>query len=160
MLKKLKPYIISLLFTFAIALLSNYLVGDPSLLYNDLAKPKLAPPDYIFGIVWPILYVLMAVAAGVVYNSKCYSDRCESDKKSAILLYKVQLIFNGIWPILFFKFELFTFSFVWIVFLWLLILKMMYDFYKINKIAGYMILPYFLWVTFATYFNLMIAIFN
>ena len=160
MLKKLKPYIISLLFTFAIALFSNFVVGESTSMYDTIAKPALSPPPYVFGIVWPILYTLMAIGAGLVYTTECVTSKCTERKQSAILLYVVQLIVNGIWPILFFRFELFTLAFLCIVVLWLLILKMVYDFYKINKVAGYLIVPYLLWVTFATYLNLMIARLN
>ena len=160
MLKKYKPYIISLLFTFGIALLSNFLSGDSAEVYNSIAKPKLSPPSYVFGIVWPILYLLMSIAVGLIYNTKCDTVKCADNKKSAIRLYVVQLIFNAIWPILFFTFEMFTFAFIWIVILWILIIKMIFDFYKINKVATYMIIPYLLWVTFAAYLNLMIVILN
>ena len=160
MSKKYKPYIVSLLFTFGIALLSNYLVGASSVLYDSLIKPMLSPPANIFGIVWPILYTLMGIAAALIYTTSCNNDTCLSNKKSALRLYIVQLIFNGIWPILLFQFEMFTLSFIWIMILWVLILKMFFDFYKINKDAGYMIIPYLLWVTFAAYLNFMIAILN
>ena len=160
MLKKLKPYIFSFLFTFGIALLSNYFSSDSSTVYDNIVKPSLSPPPYLFGVVWPILYVLMAISAGLIYNSVCNNDQCRANKKSAIVLYIVQLIVNGIWPILFFQFEMFALSFIWILILWILILKMILEFHKINKVAAYMMVPYLLWVTFAAYLNLMIAILN
>ena len=160
MLKKYKPYIISLLFTFGIALLSNLLMGDSAEIYNNITKPPFAPPSVAFGIVWPILYVLMAIAAGLIYTSKCDTAQCEADKNTAIRLYIIQLIVNAIWPLLFFRFELFVFSFIWIAILWVMICKMVVQFYKINKTAAYLIIPYLLWVTFAGYLNLMIAALN
>ena len=160
MLEKYKPYVISLLFTFAIALFSNYLVGDSTMLYNTIVKPTFAPPASVFGIVWPILYALMAIAAGLIYGEECHSDTCQSSKKHSLRLYVIQLLFNALWPILFFNLELFALSFVWIIILWILILKMTIDFYKINKVAGYLVLPYLLWVTFAAYLNFMIATLN
>ena len=102
----------------------------------------------------------MAIAVGLVYTRKCYSIECGTEKRKAISLYIVQLIFNVIWPILFFRFELFFFSFIWIMILWVLILKMFISFYKIHKGAAYLILPYLLWVTFAAYLNFMIWFLN
>ena len=160
MIKKYMPYIISLLLTFGVTALGSFLAGDSTSFYTNLIQPELSPPSYIFGIVWPVLYILMAIAVGLVYTQKCSSIECKDNKKSAIKLYVVQLVMNALWPVLFFRFELFLISFIWLVVLWILILKMIIEFYKINKLAAYLLVPYLLWVTFAGYLNFMIWILN
>ena len=160
MIKKYKPYIVSFIVTFGIAALSSYFTGDSSIVYNDIVKPKFSPPGYVFGIVWPILYLLMAVAAGSIYKTENISEVAKTYKNKAIGLYLVQIIINGIWPVLFFKYEMFLISFIWIIILWILIIFMLIIFKKISNIAAYMIVPYFLWVSFAAYLNLMIYMLN
>jgi tryptophan-rich sensory protein len=118
--------------------------------YKNLNLPKLAPPSILFPIVWTILFILMGISAYIIYESN--SDQ----KQSALTIYGIQLLVNFIWPILFFNLELYLFSFIWIILLWLLIILMMTSFKKISSVAAYLQIPYLLWVTFASYLNFMI----
>lgn len=118
--------------------------------YKNLNLPKLAPPSILFPIVWTILFILMGISAYIIYESN--SDQ----KQSALTIYGIQLLVNFIWPILFFNLELYLFSFVWIILLWLLIILMINSFKKISNVAAYLQIPYLLWVTFASYLNFMI----
>ena len=118
--------------------------------YKNLNLPKLAPPSILFPIVWTILFILMGISAYIIYESN--SDQ----KQSALTIYGIQLLVNFIWPILFFNLELYLFSFIWIILLWLLIILMINLFKKISSIAAYLQIPYLLWVTFASYLNFMI----
>ena len=118
--------------------------------YKNLNLPKLAPPSILFPIVWTILFILMGISAYIIYESN--SDQ----KQSALTIYSIQLLVNFIWPILFFNLELYLFSFIWIILLWLLIILMMTSFKKISSVAAYLQIPYLLWVTFASYLNFMI----
>ena len=121
--------------------------------YNNLQKPPLSPPGFIFGIVWSILYLLMGIAYGIlVYKGK-------SDAKVS-KIYWTQLIVNLIWPILFFAFKLRLFSSIWIVILLILVINMIIKFYKKDKIIGYSQIPYLLWIMFATYLNIGVYILN
>ena len=110
----------------------------------------------MFPIVWGILYILMGTASYIIYSS----DAPEISKKKALGLYLVQLGLNFLWPILFFTFGLCTAAAVLIVILWVLILLTLLYFYRISKNAGYLIIPYLLWVTFAAYLNIAICIIN
>lgn len=129
---------------------SAFITGGGMELFQRINKPPLSPPGWLFPIVWAILYTLMGIASYLVITS----DVPPQEISSAIKTYIYQLIVNFLWPTFFFNFEWYFFSFIWIIVLWILILIMFRQFYKINKKAGYLIIPYLLWVTFAAYLNL------
>lgn len=116
-------------------------------------KPVLYPSGNVFFVVWPILYVLMGVAFYFVWKS-------DGDKTDACISYFLQLFFNFVWPILFFRLGLYLVALVWLVMLWLLIVDTILSFYKINKKASYLMLPYLAWTSFAVYLNFMIYVLN
>ena len=120
-----------------------------------LNKPPLSPPVWLFPVVWTILYILMGIASYLVYTSpQPYRS------KTSLTVYGVQLFFNFFWSIIFFNLEMYLFAFIWLVILWLLILVTTVLFYRIEKSAGYLMIPYLIWVTFAGYLNLGIYILN
>lgn len=110
-------------------------------------KPPLTPPDFLFPIVWTILFTLMGISSYIIYKA--------NDKNSnlSLRIYAIQLIVNFFWPIFFFNMQAYLFSFIWILLLWVLIIVMIYQFSKTSKIAALLQIPYFLWVTFAAYLN-------
>ena len=115
--------------------------------YQDLIKSPLNPPGYVFGIVWPILYLLMSISAFRTFN----------ETKN---LFLIQLLFNAIWSWLFFAFQM---PFIALLNIWLLIylnikltLKMFYQ----DKLSGILFIPYVLWLFFASYLNLFIVLNN
>lgn len=122
--------------------------------YSALLQPPLALPGWLFPVVWTILYILMGVSAYLVYE-------CDTEEKYiGLAVYVLQLIFNFLWLIIFFNIRNLLFAFVWLVFLWILVLAMTISFYKVNKTAGLLQLPYLLWVTFAGYLNIALYILN
>lgn len=122
--------------------------------YSALLQPPLAPPGWLFPVVWTILYILMGVSAYLVYE-------CDAEEKYiGLAVYVLQLIFNFLWLIIFFNIRNLLFAFVWLVFLWILVLAMTISFYKVNKTAGLLQIPYLLWVTFAGYLNIALYILN
>ena len=121
--------------------------------YDSLQKPPLAPPGNLFPIVWTILYILMGISYGILKVNKL------TDKKIDIIYYS-QLFVNALWSIIFFIFKLRLFAFIWILLLLSLIIIMTIKFYKENKIAGLIQIPYIIWVIFATYLNLGYYILN
>lgn len=122
--------------------------------YSALLQPPLAPPGLLFPVVWTILYILMGVSAYLVYE-------CDTEEKYiGLAVYVLQLIFNFLWSIIFFNIGNLLFAFVWLVFLWVLVLAMSISFYKVNKTAGLLQIPYLLWVTFAGYLNIALYILN
>ncbi len=123
--------------------------------FGSLNQPPLSPPAWLFPLVWSILYVLMGISSYLVL----VSDK-PARAKTALTVYGVQLFFNFFWSIIFFNFEAYLFAFIWLIILWVLIIITAVLFFGINKAAGYIMIPYILWVTFAAYLNLAIYLLN
>jgi benzodiazapine receptor len=118
--------------------------------YPTLVKPSFNPPNWIFAPVWSTLYIMIGIAAGLVW------DRIESNTalvKKALVIFAIQLALNALWSYLFFGLHNPMLAGIEIVLLWLMILETYTQFYKINKIAGYLFLPYLAWVSFAMVLN-------
>ena len=118
--------------------------------YQDLIKPPLAPPGFIFPIVWTILYLLMGIS---YYISN-------SDDKELDQIYLLQLLVNFLWPIIFFVLKMYFSAFLWIILLLILVVVMIKEFLRIKKLSGYLQIPYLLWLLFATYLNIGVFILN
>ncbi len=144
--------IINLFISLGVGGLSSFLTRDSMDIYKYIILPPGAPPSWLFPIVWIILYILMAISADIIYKN--------SKGSFALGLYGLQLIFNFIWPLLFFNGRSFLAAFIWLMILWLLVIFMMIKFYKIKPIAAYLQIPYILWLTYAAYLNLSIYILN
>ena len=119
-----------------------------------LELPPLSPPSELFPIIWTVLYVLMGVAAYLVAVSS------SPDTSDALTAYGIQLVMNFIWPLLFFGAELYLTAFLWLVVLFAAIAVTAVRFYRIRPAAGYLMLPYLLWVGFAGYLNLTVYLLN
>lgn len=144
-----KPYLLWVLITEAVGALAAVLTRQAAEIYaSQLAKPPLSPPAAVFPIVWVVLYALMGVAAARIAQTPPSAART-----SALRLYLLQLAFNFLWSILFFTFRAYGFSFVWLVILWALIVRMALAFRELDRPAAWLILPYLLWVLFAGYLN-------
>lgn len=124
--------------------------------YTELARPFFAPPGWVFGVVWSILYLLMGIAAYLVATTRHSSKGITS----ALRFYVLQLFFNFLWPIIFFRLDMRVIAFFEIIILLVLIIITTVKFFRINKAAGYLMLPYLLWVTFAAVLNYYLWIFN
>lgn len=157
MWKKIKPYVISILIPLAVGGLAAWLTMDSMDVYARINQPPLAPPGWLFPIVWGILYVLMGISSALVFLDKTASPE---EKSSALKVYGLQLIVNFFWSIIFFNMQNYLFAFIWLLLLWVLIIIMIVRFARIKPIAGYLQIPYLLWVTFAGYLNLMIYLLN
>lgn len=121
--------------------------------YKDLNKPPLSPPGILFPIAWAIIYVLMSISLYIVTN-----DDGNNTKYYAI--YIIQLLVNSIWTLIFFGFKMYLFDFIWIILLIILVLIMAYMFFKKNKVSAYLLIPYVLWLIFASYLNIQIYLLN
>ncbi|NGY38674.1 tryptophan-rich sensory protein [Flavobacterium sp. XN-5] len=118
--------------------------------YPTLIKPSFNPPNWIFAPVWSMLYVMMGVAAGLVW------DRMDSNKevvKKALIIFAIQLALNALWSYLFFGLHNPMLAGLEIIILWLVIYETYLQFSKINKIAAYLLIPYLAWVSFAMVLN-------
>ena len=131
---------------------SAWLTGRQSKeLYSTLNQPPLAPPSWVFPLVWTVLFLLMAVSAYLVWP--------KADGKTKAL-YLGQLAVNFFWSILFFRGEFYGLAFLWLLLLWVLIFWMVQRFYEIDPRAARLQLPYLFWVAFAGYLNLGIYLLN
>ena len=154
MRSKIKTYAISIAVALAVGGLSALLTGDSMEKYKALRQPPLAPPGWVFPVVWTILFVLMGVGAAMV----CLSG--SSSKKKPIAIYGLQLAVNFFWTILFFLLEARLFAFFWLLLLLGLAVWMAVSFARVNKTAGLLQIPYILWLLFAGYLNLAVYLLN
>lgn len=116
--------------------------------YAEIVRPVWAPPAWLFGPVWTLLYVMMGVAAWLVWRLRGLGGA-----RLALTLFVVQLILNGLWTWLFFGWTLGAWAFVDILLLWGLILCTLITFWRIRPVAGALLIPYLLWVGFAAVLN-------
>lgn len=145
-------YILNIALTLAIGGLSSILSSSGQKTFAEVFNQSpLTPPSWVFPVVWTVLYILMAVGYSLV-EKKCPGK--------AGRIYWLQLAFNFLWPIWFFNLNLFLFSFIWLVALLLLVILMTVKFYKCDKTAAFLQIPYILWLIFAGYLNLMVFLLN
>jgi len=135
---------------------SFFTIASISTWYRTLNKPFFSPPNWIFGPVWAILYLMMGISAYLIWAEGLKKKKV----KEALLFFAVQLILNFSWSLIFFGLQLPFSAFINIVTLWLAILATILRFNKISKTAGYLLIPYILWVSFASVLNLAIVILN
>jgi len=121
--------------------------------YHELSKPEWTPPDWVFGPVWTALYAMMAVAASVVWVSRDCDDVC-----CPLSAFGVQLMLNLTWSICFFGLRNPLLGFLDISLLWLMVGVTMAEFFLVSRLAGWLMVPYFLWVTFAGALNAAIVV--
>lgn len=124
--------------------------------YNGLVKPQLAPPNWLFGPVWTLLFALMGIAVYLVWRRFLQRDM----KKIALWIFGGQLVLNILWSVLFFGLRSPGWAFVEIVVLWLAILASIIAFSKLSRLAAWLLVPYLAWVSFATYLNYSIWMLN
>ena len=144
---KWKPLLLSLLISLGVGGLSAFLTKDSMETYKTLKQPPLAPPGWVFPVVWTILFILMGIAAYLVWIKN------DPNRDTTLLWYAAQLVFNFCWTLLFFNARWFGVSLLWLLVLWALILITTIKFYRTTPAAGWLMLPYLLWVTFAAYLN-------
>jgi tryptophan-rich sensory protein len=117
--------------------------------YLALNKPSFNPPNWIFAPVWTLLYILMGIAAGIVWVKGFYHIWV----KTALYNFGFQLLFNALWSVVFFGFKNPFWALLVILFLLALILVTIKWFNVVSRTAAYLLIPYFLWVCFATLLN-------
>jgi len=117
--------------------------------YASLAKPSFNPPNWLFAPVWTMLFILMGISAFLVWQKGLK----KKGVKKALGFFLAQLIFNVLWSFFFFKFHSPFLALLDIIILWFLILLTIFKFFKINNTAGLLLIPYLLWVSFASILN-------
>ncbi len=142
-MSKLKIYTKSILVPVALGGIVGLIISN-FLDYTSLEKPFLSPPSFVFPIVWTILYILMGISYGILKSNSLVDS-------NITLIYYSQLFVNVLWPIFFFVFKWRLFAFLWIILLIALVISMIIQFYRKNKISALLQIPYLLWLLFASY---------
>jgi tryptophan-rich sensory protein len=148
------PKIVKLICSVGVCILIGFLgsfatMDSVTTWYADLSRPSITPPDWTFGVVWPILYVMMGISAFLIWNMG-FGKR---EVKVALGIFGLQLILNGLWTPIFFGLHLIGLALIEIIMMWIAILLTIISFWKVSKPAALLLLPYILWVSFAIVLN-------
>ena len=144
-MKQIIALIVTLAVSFSAAAIGGMATRRAPEFYATLSRPDWAPPSSVFGPVWTVLYILMAVAAWLVWREKGWSGA-----RVPLALFVVQLALNAIWSWLFFAWQDGALAQIEIVVLWVMIALTLVAFWRVRPIAGLLLLPYLAWVTYAT----------
>ena len=150
MLKKIKPYVISILISVGVGALSALITRGNMDLYDEIKTPPLSPPSILFPIVWTILYIMMGISAAMIYLNRTSDFK---KRTAALATYASSLIVNFAWSIIFFNFRAFFLAFIWLLLLFYLVVKTIVQYRPIDRVAAYLQIPYVLWVAFAGYLS-------
>ena len=118
--------------------------------YPTLIKPVFNPPNWLFAPVWTLLFIMMGIAAGMIWN---HLENQRELVKKALLFFTVQLLLNALWSYLFFGLNNVLLALIEVILLWLVIYETFHIFKKIDKKAAYLYIPYLIWVAFAAVLN-------
>lgn len=151
---KWKSLLINIAIPLAIGGIASLIVNNGFEKYSEVTKPALSPPPWIFPVVWTILYILMGVSTYLIY------EKDKNLNRNSFIIYVVQLALNFIWPIFFFGFNAFLLSFIILVLLLVFVVVMIINFYKENKLASLLQIPYLIWLLFAAYLNFGVFLLN
>ena len=155
-LKKVVTNIILIVIPGIVGFLSSRLAGNSEIVYNSFNRPPLSPPPIVFPIVWGVLYLLMGIALAIAYRK---ADNREVFVDSAVYFF-AQLFLNFLWPIIFFRYQALFYSVIVEIALWIFTGITVAKFYRIDHKAGLLLIPYWLWLTFALYLNIGVWILN
>jgi tryptophan-rich sensory protein len=131
--------------TFAAASIGAFASAKAGVFYQALVRPGWAPPAFLFAPVWSMLYLLMAISAWLVWREQGFHASC-----IALSLFLFQLAANSLWTWLFFQWHQGFLAFAEILILWVIILVTLVAFWRVRPVAGALLIPYLVWVTFAT----------
>ena len=144
-----KPYVFWILLAEAAGALSGWLSREGSEVFSQtVTQPPLSPPAILFPIVWTILYALMGIGAARVSLAPPSPQRSRG-----LNLFIIQLVVNFFWSLIFFNAQAYGFAFLWLLLLWVLVLRMILAFRKVDPLAAWLQIPYLLWLTFAAYLS-------
>lgn len=155
--KKIIALVVCVLLPVGLGFLSSTLSGNIRGSYESMAQPPLSPPGWVFGVVWPILYVLMGVASWLVFTQ---DGAQRAPKTRALVAYGVQLALNFLWSIVFFGADAMWAAVALIVVLDAAVVLTMVFFSRVSKPATWLLAPYLLWILFATYLAVATAVLN
>ncbi len=156
MIKRILPYILSIAVALAVGGLSA-LIGGGTSIYEQINRPFLSPPGWLFPVVWTVLYVLMGISAALVYEKR--KENPEAAWRG-LFYYGVSLLLNFAFSPIFFRLQAFLLAFFVVVALFIFVLLTVENYKKVSKRAAYLQIPYLVWLGFAAYLSASIALIN
>ena len=147
---KRPPLLVSLLISLGTGVIAGFLTFGSMAQYQEMHHPPFSPPGWVFPVVWLLLYTLMGIASYRIY--------LKNPKAEVLKLYLIQLAVNFFWPVFFFNLGWQLFAAVWLLVLWYLVFVMIKEFARIDEGAARLMIPYLVWLTFAAYLNIVIAL--
>ena len=142
--------LVSLLISLGTGVIAGFLTFGSMAQYQEMYHPLFSPPGWVFPVVWLFLYTLMGIASYRIY--------LKNPKAEVLKLYLLQLAVNFFWPVFFFNLGWQLFAAVWLLVLWYLVFVMIKEFARIDEGAARLMIPYLVWLTFAAYLNIVIAL--
>ncbi|MCR5648320.1 MAG: tryptophan-rich sensory protein [Oscillospiraceae bacterium] len=151
--KKVLPFILFIAIALAVGGLSTLVSKEGMEASKVLLQPPWAPPDWLFSVVWPILYTLMGISAALVW-------RRTSERTGPTVIWAVQLFFNAMWSVFYFALAMRGFAFFWLLALIVLVFITILRFRRVSLAAALLQIPYFIWICFAARLNLAVWMLN
>lgn len=151
---RLRPLLANMAIPLGVGLISGAFTAGARDVYAALQQPALAPPGWLFPVVWTILYLLMGISAYRVWVNTC------PERQRALWIYGVQLLLNAVWPVIFFHLGAYLAAFVWLLLLLAAVIIMIRRFARVDRMAARLQIPYLLWLMFAGYLNLAVWLLN
>lgn len=146
--------VISVLVPLVVGVISALLSAEGMMMYASMKKPPASPPGWVFSVAWSILYIMMGAAYYFAMEGAKKSGSSSEMRWIASTLYIVQLIWNFMWSLLFFRWELRLLAFVWLLMLVVVVFLCVRVFMQMDRLAGWMMVPYAGWLLFAGYLNM------
>lgn len=154
--KRVIRMIVIILIPLAVGGLAAFLTQNSREFYAALQKPPFSPPGFLFPIIWTILYLLIGIASYLIIQRGITKDYV----RDALRYYAASVFLSFVWPLVFFRLKLLLGAFWILLLLWLITGIATAKFYRIHHAAGFLMLPYWLWITFAGYLNLAVWLLN
>jgi tryptophan-rich sensory protein len=153
---KWKIYAFWIALSEVVGIIAGLLIRNGVEIYGlTVNKPPLSPPDWVFPVVWTILYALMGISAARVWLAE------DSQEKSrSISLFIAQLAVNFFWPLFFFNLQAYGFALLWLILLWVLVFLLIFNTRRVDMLASWLLIPYLIWLTFAIYLNFGVYLLN
>lgn len=151
--KKVLPFIVFIAIALAVGGLSTLVSKEGMEASKVLLQPTWAPPDWLFSVVWPILYTLMGISAALVW-------RRTAERVGPTVIWAVQLFFNAMWSVFYFALAMRGFAFFWLLALIVLVFIMILRFRRVSLAAALLQIPYFIWICFAARLNYAVWMLN
>lgn len=158
--KGASPCIVSVVIPLVVGGVSALLTIGAMRQFAAFRQPPLSPPAWLFPVVWTGLYVLMGLSSYRVWRVQGGTAETRRNRRLALTVYGIQLFFNFCWPLLFFRLGMYWLAFAWLLGMWALVMVLLLLTRKLDIVATALLIPYLVWVSFAAYLNVAIAILN